>query len=412
MNKEEGKEKRTYSESVELFEGIFKEAAPSPPRSNEDIPVPRQKPLQKSYSADAPEPRSRMKSQERTFKVRIKDGRTVPADIKEPQQSDLPMTAQAEPYKKTQKKTTRKARPVAVAGLVVLIVAAAGVFLHSFGALDLPSVPEFLGFNQKAASPTPSPQQTARKTPGKAVPPKSDTARPVGAASPTQPSATRVPPAEAVEKPAPSSPERQSQPPEGLSAKESVRPAGPLPSAREGVQTTEPLPLSAQVTPGAATVSIEVVPKRQEAFRRPYSLYLGSFSTPEQARKALAVHHREDFAPYAVRMDFGDKGVWYRIFMGHFQTREEAEGFVAKHKIQGVEVKETKYAVCLGTFVADDALLAKKNSLSNLGFFPYTIRETDGRVSLYTGAFPRKEDAEKEREDLKAKGIQAEPVER
>jgi hypothetical protein len=111
MNREEGKEKekRTYSDSVELFEEIFKEAAPSPPRSNEDIPVPRQKPLQKSYSADAPKPRSRMKSQERTFKVRIKDGRTVPADIKEPQQSDLPMTAQAERSKKAPKRANRKA---------------------------------------------------------------------------------------------------------------------------------------------------------------------------------------------------------------------------------------------------------------------------------------------------------------
>jgi cell division septation protein DedD len=111
-------------------------------------------------------------------------------------------------------------------------------------------------------------------------------------------------------------------------------------------------------------------------------------------------------------MDFGDKGVWYRIFMGHFQTREAAEAFIAKHQIHGAEVKETKYAVRLGAFGGLEAMEAKKNVLSTLGLFPYTIKEADGQVSLFTGAFLRKEDAERECRDLKSKGIQAETVER
>jgi len=384
---EEGKkveEKSAFTDSVQLFEEIFKEAAPSAPGSNKDVPVTRQKPLRKSFSADAPKFRRRIEPQERTFKVKIKDGKTVSADTKEPQQIDLPMRAQAERSKKAPKRANRKASGVALVGLTVLVILATPVFLHFFEVINLPGLPEFLNSSREVATPPPAPKKPMNKVPAKTAPPKTDPAGPSPAASVIPTPATPVRPEEAVEKTSASSPQPQSQSPEGSSGKEEVRPA-----ATEVAQQRDGRPAP-----------------------RPYSLYLGSFSTPEQARKALSIHQREDFPAYAVRMDFGDKGVWYRIFMGHFQTREEAEGFVAKHKIQGVEVKETKYAVRLGTFVADEAVQAKKTSLSTLGFFPYAIREADGRVSLYTGAFPRKEDAEKEWQDLKVKGIQAEPVER
>jgi hypothetical protein len=415
MNREDGKkgeEKRAFSDSIQMFEDIFKQAAPSTQGSKKNAPAPRHKPPQKSLGANVPRFRRGIGPQERTFKVKLKPSKRAPADLGEPRQIDLPVRAQAGPIKKTPKTTSRKAGGVVVVGLTVLILLATPIFLHSSGVLNLPGLPEFLNFSQKLETPPPPSPKPMRKPPDKAAPPKSDKAGPVLAASATQPSATTLQPAEAPEKPAPSSPQSQSQPPEGFSAKEVVRPAAPLPSARAGAQANESLAFSGEVKPLTPPAAVDGVPKRQEAVRHPFSLYLGSFSTPEQARKALSIHLREDFPPYAVRMDFGDKGVWYRIFMGHFQNREEAEGFVAKHQIKGAEVKETKYAVRLGTFSAHEVMEAKKNSLSTLGFFPYTIKEPDDRVSLYTGAFLRKEDAEKECRDLRSRGIQADPVER
>lgn len=386
MNSEEGKkleEKRSFTDSVELFEQIFKEAVPSTEGLKKDTRAAPRKLPRKSYSTNVPKFRRGVGLQERTFKVKLKPSKRAPADPGEPHQIELPVRAQAEPHKKTPKRTERRARWVAGVGLTLLIILATPVFLHSFGVLNLHGLPEFLNFSQKLSTPPPPLQKPMKKLPDKAAPPKTDTAGSAPSAGVMPAPTTTVPHAEAVEKAAATSPQPQYQPPEGSSGKEEVRPA-----------------------------ATEIAQQPRGAGRRPYSVYLGSFSTPEQARKALSIHLREDFPPYAVRMDFGDKGVWYRIFMGHFQTREEAEGFVAKHQIEGAEVKETKYAVRLGTFKAPEAMEAKKNALSTLGLFPYTIKEADGQMSFYIGAFLRKEDAEKERRDLNSKGISGEPVER
>lgn len=358
MTSEEGKkvgEKRSFTESVELFEQIFKEAAPSVKSSNENIPSPLQKPSRNSVASNVPKFIRRIEPQERTFKVRLKPSKRAPTDPGEPRRIEPPIRAQAEPHKKAQKRTSRRARWVAIVGLAGLVILATPVFLHSLGVIHLPGVPEFLYFSREVATPPPAPRKSMNQVPAETAPPKSDAVEPAPAAEAKQTSATS---------------------------------AQPLPTAE---RLLSPSP---------------------QAQRQPFSLYLGSFSTPEQVRKALSIHQREDFPPYAVRMDFGDKGVWYRIFMGHFQTREAAEAFIAKHQIHGAEVKETKYAVRLGAFGGLEAMEAKKNVLSTLGLFPYTIKEADGQVSLFTGAFLRKEDAERECRDLKSKGIQAETVER
>jgi cell division protein FtsN len=46
------------------------------------------------------------------------------------------------------------------------------------------------------------------------------------------------------------------------------------------------------------------------------------------------------------------------------------------------------------------------------GFYPYVIQGADGKSLLYSGAFDRKEYAEKERTILASKGIKSETTER
>ena len=46
------------------------------------------------------------------------------------------------------------------------------------------------------------------------------------------------------------------------------------------------------------------------------------------------------------------------------------------------------------------------------GFYPYIIKGADGKSLLDSGAFDRKEYAEKERSALASKGIRSEVVER
>jgi len=46
------------------------------------------------------------------------------------------------------------------------------------------------------------------------------------------------------------------------------------------------------------------------------------------------------------------------------------------------------------------------------GFYPYVIQGTGGERFLYSGAFDRKEYAERERTILASKGIKSETIER
>jgi len=107
-----------------------------------------------------------------------------------------------------------------------------------------------------------------------------------------------------------------------------------------------------------------------------------------------------------------DKGVWFRFFEGHFRTKEEAEKFIRDRNIQGAEAGVTKYANLIGIYGSDEEVEDPKRALLSAGFYPYVIKQADGKTLLYSGAFDRKEYAEKDRIALTSKGIRSEVVER
>ena len=38
----------------------------------------------------------------------------------------------------------------------------------------------------------------------------------------------------------------------------------------------------------------------------------------------LSIYNATELEPYVVKIDLGDKGIWWRILAGHFETREAA----------------------------------------------------------------------------------------
>jgi cell division protein FtsN len=111
-------------------------------------------------------------------------------------------------------------------------------------------------------------------------------------------------------------------------------------------------------------------------------------------------------------VDLGDKGVWIRFFTGYFRTKEEAEKHIRDSNIQGAEAGITKYANVIGSYGSAKEVEDQKRALLSAGFYPYVIKGADGKNFLYSGAFDRKEYAEKERSALASKGIRNEVVER
>jgi cell division protein FtsN len=169
------------------------------------------------------------------------------------------------------------------------------------------------------------------------------------------------------------------------------------------------------------TVQIEVLEKpsvptvarsKPSTPRYPYSVYLGSFKAADAVRKAISDYQVKGLSAYWVKVDLGDKGVWYRFFTGYFRTKEEAEKYINERNLQGATPGITKFANFIDSYGSDKEAEDRKQAIVSAGFYPYVIKDAEGRFLLYSGAFDRKEYADKERTDLAAKGIKSEAVER
>ena len=144
----------------------------------------------------------------------------------------------------------------------------------------------------------------------------------------------------------------------------------------------------------------------------PYSIYLGSYGSPERAKKAVSMYEKKGLVPYWVEVDLGAKGVWYRIFTGYFPNKEKAEDYINKMQIVDATSKRTQYANLIGVYKSQYELDRKKVTLSRLGYSPYIIPGVNGESLLYTGAFYQKDRAEKLHLQLASKGVLSRVVSR
>jgi capsular exopolysaccharide synthesis family protein len=143
----------------------------------------------------------------------------------------------------------------------------------------------------------------------------------------------------------------------------------------------------------------------------PFSLFLGSVPHLDQAERGVSKHRRSGLPVYYTEVVLS-KGIWYRLYAGTFESEEQAERFKKEKGLDGAEVKETPFANLIGTFTSQDKLEARAQSLKGLSFSPYVIRDPDGRQRLLVGAFQNEERARRQHEELKAKGIENQIVER
>jgi hypothetical protein len=194
----------------------------------------------------------------------------------------------------------------------------------------------------------------------------------------------------------------------------------PSASTQEPVEPTQeplvakkpPEPSAQRVQPvlaKAASSSVEQAPEKAAPARGdvfpgerdlsyPYSIYLGSYKSLERAERAISEYREKGLSPYWVKIDLGEKGVWYRVFSGYFQRREQANEFIKQKQIAGSESRHT--------------IEEEKGRLSKLGYCPYVIPRGNGEALLCVGAFYQKARAQRQHAELASKGIHSEIVER
>lgn len=153
------------------------------------------------------------------------------------------------------------------------------------------------------------------------------------------------------------------------------------------------------------------IPQDTSPVSLPYSILLASFRAHEDAQKSVTAYVEKGLSPYRVKINLGDKGIWHRVFAGHFKDVTEAERTIKDLKLIGAIVKKTKYAALIGTYSSEETLNAKNLLLLKYGYSPY-ITKGNGKSYLYVGAFYTRIGAENQCSELISNGIQCQVVER
>jgi cell division protein FtsN len=126
----------------------------------------------------------------------------------------------------------------------------------------------------------------------------------------------------------------------------------------------------------------------------------------------MSVYESKGLSPYRVKVNFKGKGEWYRIFVGHFKEREQAEAFAGAKGLREAEVLRTEYANLVGVYSQKSDLEEKMRGLSGRDCSPYAVIDADGKARLFVGAYVTKEAAEEYRNDLKSSGVDSQVVKR
>lgn len=151
-----------------------------------------------------------------------------------------------------------------------------------------------------------------------------------------------------------------------------------------------------------------------------YTVQISSSQIKEQCYKVASMLRRAGYPAFTSEVNFKDKGVWHRIFVGSFTTREAAD--IIKTNLETDEisdgfVRQMPFAIQVGDTASNPGgLRSLKNKLSSLHYLPYTSYVQDQnktrQIRLLVGAFKTRADTASLLAGLRQSGLQARVVNR
>lgn len=81
-----------------------------------------------------------------------------------------------------------------------------------------------------------------------------------------------------------------------------------------------------------ASSSLSAVTDTVDLQKVPYTIQVASFKEKVRAEKIAEELRKKDFSAFVVSKDLGDKGTWYRIYVGQFTNKETADNTLTKLK--------------------------------------------------------------------------------
>ena len=147
----------------------------------------------------------------------------------------------------------------------------------------------------------------------------------------------------------------------------------------------------------------------------PFTVQISSSRSQQQCYRVAAMLRRTGYPAFTASITLKDQGLWHRIFVGSFATREEAEKTrqnLEKDEIPDGMIRSMPYAVQIGNAGSLESLKSLRDKLSAMQYMPYTsyVRETTSnqpQTRLLIGAYETKEDATNLLAALRSEGLTA-----
>jgi hypothetical protein len=169
---------------------------------------------------------------------------------------------------------------------------------------------------------------------------------------------------------------------------------------------------------------VEALPEKTKIFSKmprdiqsgpspqPYSLILASCRSWKNAQKALDDFRSHGASPLSLgKVKLGKGGIWWVVYMGYYESEEEAAKARKELKLPDAIVQKTPYCNLVGTFPSKLEMAETYRRLERLGYYPYSIRDEDV-YRLLVGAHSTAKKAEAQKLALEADGIQGRVVKR
>jgi hypothetical protein len=144
----------------------------------------------------------------------------------------------------------------------------------------------------------------------------------------------------------------------------------------------------------------------------PYSVQVASLPSFELVQKALEGYKQNDLPVYHVKVSLGDKGTWWRLYIGYFATLKAALEAREIHNLPESIVQKTPYANLVGVYASAAEISAIQQRLETMEYSPYVIEKSVRRYHLYVGAFITLKGAKELQRELEIRGIAAEVARR
>ena len=144
----------------------------------------------------------------------------------------------------------------------------------------------------------------------------------------------------------------------------------------------------------------------------PFVIQLGSFKNFKQVTRAVASYASKGLDVHWDWVDLGEKGKWYRVFIGYFESKADALKAQRVHGLKNSLIRFNPWTVLVGRFSEGQTMISILSRLRENHFDTHIVESADDFNWLLTGAFANRQGAEKVVNELQMLNLSAQVVPR